>query len=392
MTITTLKSELVGFLHGTTLNKISNISGVINRSARQLLLDIDPQETIRIAELTNPVMDDVFEYALPTDLKGTKIIDIRPQINRGTTDVFLHRYNQQFDLQKLNSNQDAFTVNFNAASKSIRINAHGLSSRIMINDAVSLTDNGTWTVDEVVATGLIADQINRKYGASSLKCNMSGGTEGYLVNSDMTAIDLSDHEDESTLLMWVYLPDASTFTSVTLYWGSSATAYWYYAATTRQDGTAFQDGWNLVSFPWASATQVLSPDSSAVDYCKILFTYDGTANAGVRVNSIMSNLGVIMEIEYYSKYLFRDASTGAFEETTTEDTDLINLDTETFNLFLYQIAIQVMQELQGVNAKGFDAPYFENKYREGIQKYKNQNKSQWQLPQSTYYTFKRRDF
>ena len=388
MNVTTLKGELSGILHGTTTNQISNLSGVINRAARQLLLDLDPQETIRIAELANPIADKVWEYALPADLKGNKVIDIRPQVNRRATDVFLHRYNRQFDLEKLSYLQNAFTINWNASSKSIRINVSGLSSGIQISDAIDLTSNGTWTADEVVATNLISDEINYVFGASALKFDMSGGTTGYILNSTLNDVDLSDHEDESTIFMYVYLPDASTFTSVTLYWGSDSSNCWYLAATTRHDGTSFQDGWNLVSFAWASATQELSPDSSAVDYLKVLFTYDGTANAGVRVNNIVSNLGVIMEIEYYSKYLFRDLSTGAFEETTTDDSDLINLDTESFNLLLYQVALQAVQQQQGLDGVNFDAGYFEQKYAMALAKYKNMYKSQISLPQSRYYKFK----
>lgn len=386
--ISQVKSGLESVLHGTTTNQITGLYELFNRAARQLLLDIDPQETIRITEITNPIMDKVWEYPLPSDVKGTKVIDIRPQVNRGTTDVFLHRYNQEFDVKKILGRQDTFTINFNSSVKSARINATGLSVGASISAADSITNDGTWSADGVVATNLSEDTLNSIYGRASLKFDMSGGTAGYIQNSTFLPSDLSDHVNESTLLVYVYLPTAANFTSVTLYWGSSSTAYWYKAATTRQDGTAFQDGWNLVSFPWASATKVLSPDSSKIDYCKVLFTYNGTANSGVRVNNIISNLGVIMEIEYYSKFLFRDGSTGAYKETVTSDNDLVNLDTESYNLFFYQVALMAAQQQQGSDALQYDGPIFEQKYQQGIQKYKNQNKSQWSLPQSTYYSIK----
>jgi hypothetical protein len=68
-------------LHGTTLSQVENISGVFNRAARQLLLDIDPQETKRIEQLASPIFYQVYDYAPPADLKGQKIIDIFPQVN-----------------------------------------------------------------------------------------------------------------------------------------------------------------------------------------------------------------------------------------------------------------------------------------------------------------------
>jgi hypothetical protein len=45
--INTCNGEVAAALHGTSLNKINNLNGLHNRTARQLLLDIDPQETIR---------------------------------------------------------------------------------------------------------------------------------------------------------------------------------------------------------------------------------------------------------------------------------------------------------------------------------------------------------
>ena len=53
--VLTLKADLSGILHGTTLNEITNITGVINRSGHQVLLDIDPQETKRILPFANPI-------------------------------------------------------------------------------------------------------------------------------------------------------------------------------------------------------------------------------------------------------------------------------------------------------------------------------------------------
>ena len=96
----TAKSELEAMLHGTTLNQVQNINGVFNRAARQLLLDIDPQETKRISPFTSPIFNGVFYYSLPTDIKGNRVVDIRPQANRTPIEKFAQVYNQAFDLFK----------------------------------------------------------------------------------------------------------------------------------------------------------------------------------------------------------------------------------------------------------------------------------------------------
>ncbi len=99
-------------IHGTTSNQIQNFNGVINRSARQLLLDMDPQETKRQVEFVAPIFDTVYDYPIAADVKGNKLIDIYPQVNRLPRDIWIQTYNQAFDVAKQNifSLQDMFTI------------------------------------------------------------------------------------------------------------------------------------------------------------------------------------------------------------------------------------------------------------------------------------------
>ena len=65
--IQTLKQDITGMLHGTTANQIVGLTSdtnynLINRAARQLLLDLDPQETKRIVEFVGPIFNSVFAY------------------------------------------------------------------------------------------------------------------------------------------------------------------------------------------------------------------------------------------------------------------------------------------------------------------------------------------
>src|ERR1051326_2639403 len=97
-----LKNDLSGVLHGTTNSQIQNLDGVINRAARQLLLDLDPQETKRTVEFVNPIFNTVFDYPIAADVKGNKLIDIFPQVQRIPQDIWTQAYNQAFDVAKQN--------------------------------------------------------------------------------------------------------------------------------------------------------------------------------------------------------------------------------------------------------------------------------------------------
>src|SRR5260221_8839359 len=98
--ITNLKADVEAALHGTTVNQIQNLYGLFNRAARDVLLDIDPQEQKRTVQTNGPIFNGVWDYPIPADLKGDRLIDIRPQVLRNANDLWNQDYNQDFDIQK----------------------------------------------------------------------------------------------------------------------------------------------------------------------------------------------------------------------------------------------------------------------------------------------------
>lgn len=385
--VTQLKQDLEGMMHGTTLNQIQGIDPLINRAARQILMDVDPQETKRSLMLVNPVYSSVFDYSLPVDLKGNKIIDIFPQVDRQPWDRANQTYNQPFDLTKTTLLGDQFTINFNNAVKTLRLSEPTLIPAVVLNPADSINSSGLWSTGGT-ASNLTVDNVNFASGSGSLKFDLAVGanpSEGYLEDSTVPAIDLSTHYNQSTLFWYVYLPTASDFNFVKLRWGSSSVDYYEQSATTTFEGTVFQTGWNFLGVPWLGATVVGSPDPSSITYLRVTYNYNGNQQIATRLDNIISQLGTIMNIEYYSKYLFRDASTGAFQETVTSDTNLINLDTETYNLLTYQVGLLATQQQSGAEGS-FDTKWFQDAYTTALKRYKAMYKSEITKPQEAYYT------
>lgn len=382
--IQTLKNDLTGVTHNTQLNQITNLDGLIDRAARALLLDVDPQETKRTLEFINPLFNGVFDYPIAADVKGNKLIDIRPQVRRLPQDIWGQGYNQAFDVAKANvfSLANMFTMNFNTGIKTIRINSPFLNPPVIVNEAESITSNGTWATGGT-ASSLTIDNANFVQGAGSLKFNTTVGA-GYVENSTMSAINLSATQNQSSFFVWVYTPTGTNLTSVNLRIGSSSANYYTLTVTQNQNSTAFVNGWNLCQFDWASMSTTGSPNSSALNYVRVTLDTLNT-NTGMHVNGIDNILGTILEYEYYSKYIFRDASTGAFQENVTDDSNLINLDTESYNLLFNKVAHYTMQQLQGLDATFYDGNFFLTEYTNGVNRYKALYKSEIQKPQSIYY-------
>lgn len=383
--ITALKTDLSSIAHGSSLNQVQNINALIYRAARQVLEDVDPQETIRITPFTSAIYNSVYDYSLPVDLKGNKIIDIAPQVNRMNQDIFPQKYNQDFDVNKLLSLTDSMTIQFNSSLKTIRINAPTITVGTVLNQCDATNSNGLWIAGGG-ATALTVDNINYVSGGGSLQFNLSAGQPtGYLENSTMNGVDLSGHLNQSTLFLYTYMPTASNVTSVNLRWGTDASNYYSVSATTTQENTAFINGWNLLAFNWLGATVVGMPTVTNIKYARVTWTYNSTLQTAMRLDNIISNLGNIMNLEYYSKYIFRDVTTGAYQETVTDDSNLINLDTESYNLLFNKTAFYMAQQMQGLDALFYDANFFDTEYQKALTRYMAQYKSQVQKPQSKYY-------
>ena len=355
LTVANLKSHLTGTIHGASLNKVKNLTDLIDRSAWSLLSQIDPAETKRIQQLTNALHDSIYDYQAPSDLKGRKVIDIRPQVNRELGDNFSQGFAEAFDIRKaLSSGKDIFTVQHNSGAKSLRI-AKILTSPTVINTVNDVDDNGTWEAGGG-ASNLTKDTVDYVSGKASLNFDADTSTTPNVENDDMTQVDLTDHDERSIIFIWVYLPSASAITNVILRWGNDTSNYWSRTVTERHDATAFQDGWNLLAFDWNGATETGTVDPAGIDYVRVTITKNATADTDFRIDNIVSSLGKKFEIEYYSKFLFRTSS-GTWKEKTTDDEDIINLDTESYNLFIAECMMAISQQLQGEDSS-FDVSFY----------------------------------
>jgi len=384
--INNANADLASVLHGTQLNKVQGLFQLHNRTARQLILDIDPIETERIVLTTTPIYSQVFDYACPTDLKGNRIIDISPQYYRTAQDLISQTYQQPFDINKnrFDSYSD-FTIQYNTALKTLRINDTTLPQQILID---SCTDTTDWAVSGV-ASNLTIDNVNWVANGGSLKFDIgsgSGAQTAELSKTEASTLDLTKELNQASFFYYLYFPSVTGITSTEIRWGSDSSNYYSRTLTTTNEGNAFAVGWNLIRADWLGATVVGSPDVTAIDYVYIGITTDGTGFTGVNLDNIVCVLGLYRTVKYYSKYLFRDSSTGAFQETVTDTSNLINLDTDSYNLYQNLLAFYATQQIQGLDATFFDSSFFGQEYLKNKERYTSMTKSQVEKPHEPYYT------
>lgn len=383
--IQTLINDLSGVTHGTTPSKIPNIFGVINRAARQVLQDVDPKETQRIIALAQ-VFNDVYDYPIPVDVKGDRIVDLRPQAGRNPSDVFFQGYSQAFDQYKATSFSNRIITQWNTGVKTLRIDAPTITSPITLCDTSTITG---WSAT-AGAQNISLDTSFNVAGGGAIQFDLAAGSSsGSIQVSSLFPVDVTGHVNLDTEFYWVYLPLGTAFTNLNIKWGSDYTTNYYtYTVLTTQQGTVFQTGWNLISVPWASATKVGTPIITAFDSIQFTPTYNSTLQTGVKFCNFTSNPGFIFELQYYSKYLFRNPSTNAFQETVvdvaTDGNTIINLDTDSYNLLFNKTAVFIAQSLQGADAD-YDATFFGNEYTNALARYQKLNPSEAMMKSATYY-------
>ncbi len=220
------------------------------------------------------MLDYVHEYTLPDDFK--EVQEVR---NNDDLIVFpnprnvLFEGDQGYELTGLN------TIYFNSVPTPNDVTASSQPVIVLANNAYS--ENGTW-VASLDATNVQTNNDTFKTGVGSVSfdidVSLDTSSTAVMTNSTFSPVDLSSYYNNGKWRVWMYLPDTTYITSVTLAWGPSSTKYWSLAVTKDYKNHAIHNGWNLLEFDWASdnVTTVGSPlstDATAINYAQFTVTY-----------------------------------------------------------------------------------------------------------------------
>ena len=331
----------------------------LNRAVRFVISDLDLRSTKRKETLSPNLFADVFDYTAPSNLKGRAIVDIKRQVKRSSNEKFSLVDEEEFDLDK-GLGRDIFTMAEDDLVRQLRIDG-GDSDKTEIHTCNSLTANGTWAVVAGTdATNLTLDTDTFVSGGASLNFDTnSGATTAAIENSTMAQKDLTKHDEISSIFVWVYIPATSGLTNFILRWGNDSTNYWSRTVTVNNEGNAFYVGWNLLRFDWNGATETGTVAPATIDYVRLTITKTAgmAADTDWRVDDIVSRIGDIYDVVYYSAFGWQSAA-GAYKENSTATDDALNATTEEVELFVTKSAEYISQELKDYE----DVKYFRDEY------------------------------
>ena len=329
------------------------------------------------------VYDSVFEYPIPTGYKA--MIDIR--IDNNKTEFQMVSAKDFWHDKNYGGNLHA-DDNVNE-TKLLLINRKTAKGNLLLHDCDSLTSNGAWAVvaaSDAVNLTLDEAEIKTSSGALNFDLDVSNdaGNAAAVENSTMTAIDLSGHEDKSTLFCWVYIPDSTYTESFDLYWGSDSSNYWSQNVTTAFNGMTFKDGWNRLGFAWDGATEVSSPDSSAIDYLRLTENHNASQadDTDFRLDDIRSIMPERLVVNYYSNN-FAKSSTGVYGTEFSENDDTSILENHQDQLLLKlaeEEAFEILREFD-------EAAKSRNMFNEMFSQIANDKPSEEDKATGMYYHF-----
>jgi len=355
LTIIEVKDNLIGMLHGRTLNKVRNIEYLFERVANTMLSKLDPVDTIRTKGLDSTIYDDIYTYSLPSDYK--KIIDLMPQDEREISDSAQRIVANYFDLQK-SIRDKKVSIEGSEGSKIIRINWRSRAGKVLstLND---VDDNGTWSAVGT-ASNVEQDTIIYHSGGGSIKVDLAASGDG-IQNTTLTAVDMTNEDENADIFLWFYIKDTidlANINSASIIWGNDlTTAYWIgVAQTTQADGSTFKVGWNLIKTPWSTATETGTVDPAIIDSASITFDVDA-AISNIRIDNLIFNIGRAFDIKYYSKYIFRNTA-GTYLSRPTNNAITVLLDNDAIQIFLLESLIACAHQMEGEDSS-FDINWAE---------------------------------
>jgi len=355
---------------------------LLNLAIRELQGTADVYGTIFESDLD--LFNGEFEYPAPANFKAT--IDLLDRDNS----VFRFMETSEKEFWRRKDIATNFYADANRRdTRFLLVNSGSDGGGTQINNMDSLTANGTWAaVGGTGVSNLAVDTVVKREGEASISYDITAATVPALENSTMAQVDLSSHENKSTLFLWVYLPTVTSLSNVILRWGSSTTDFWAVTETDQFSEFPFQTGWNRLGFKWDGAAETGTPVSSAVDYIRVTITYSvATTDTDFRIDALDSKLPTAVTHSFYTIPMVKDAS-GDFQDEFSTSTDVTVMDNRHDELLVYK----ALEFGFMINENAGQAQMYRQLYDTKLQQMTSDNNSLRARPTDSYYLFSKSRF
>lgn len=391
-TVNDLAKDVNRKLHSGNVNMCKDFYGSLDEGRRNMTSKIIPPELVRTAYIEQALYDQVDKYAVPSDLKYDSVVDIKMLSSYRNLDRFqvplIHIYRREFDQKR---RDNVFAINWSNGLKTMSIfRPTGLEQcqHLIINEASSLTDNGTWNTGGNLVN-LELDKLKYICGHGSLRFDFNNsGTTGFLENFTMTPVDLYDYLKVGAVFTWLSLSVFKIITSVKITLGSNTsdltTDLYQYTVNSPHDNNEFMTGWNLLKFPLDNLVRVGNPNIRSISYVRFDFTTTGEAMVSCNLDNVVARKGVVYEMDYNTPNCIVDLSTQVWKQKATSISDLLPLEEDTYQILMLETALVVQKEVYSVAGGSVnDINDITDDLKTAYINFKNKHKDEFITPQQT---------
>ena len=264
------------------------------------------------------------------------------------------------------------TISQNATAKTLRVAIDVDDTTLIVDNLDSLTSDGTWELfGDALNLTLDSDYVVKGSHSINFDISDAGGTTAGIQNSDLDEFDITEFITGSSIFVWHYASSVTGLTNFIIRIGNDASNYFTKTITTQNDGTAFVNGWNLLRFDFASATQTGTVDTDA---CKYVCLYMTKATGKVsetdyRFDYIQIKKGVYHDLAYYSSYAWKDTTGATRLANSTTSTDILVADPEEYNLFVLKGKQNILDHFKNVSSLD-DVAIAKKEYKEAVEAYR----------------------
>lgn len=344
-TVGDLKQDVTGMLQKIDLTKVYNLYGAFQRAAREMVQRVNVPEASDKQTIT--LYDGVTYYAAPTTIFGGALITLRQQGNAPTPIDYNYRVPIDEFTRTRAQLPNGFLIDFEYLKG---IGRMGIVSPIPMGKAVldPMTATTGW-VATGTATAFTLDQTVYFNPPAALRSTITVGTG--IFTKTITAQNLLTYKGVGVAFLAVRIPSTTLLTNMELRIGSSSTKY---STLTVSQGFlgAWQTGdWTLIAFDQSLATDVNTPNWSAITYLQLLVTGTGTLT-NFYVGGLWVSLPSACEMIFQTDAIWNAA--GTLGQTIpgdpvagTGDSTTIILNDSAYTILEHESAIQVAMQQGG---------------------------------------------
>ncbi len=379
-----LKTDVNRRIHGR-IGMLVDVAGTLNSAVRQVNNDFETLASRRQAALTPNLYNGIYDYYCPADLDGFKIIDIPAQAKRADGEFYLVP-TTEFAIGK---QKGMISIKDFNGTRLLQINSNVDSKTIVVSELDSFeSGGGLWELFGD-AQYLGDDDADFVKGSGSLTFDISsaGGTTAGIFNSSVNPVDLSEYlAGTSSFFIWAKIPSVTGITNFKLRFGNDSSNYYTLTATSRADGTAFTNGWNLIRFDadFNTISETGAPDETNLTYFAIYMTKatSKVSETDYKFDWLVIKKGIVHNVDYYSNYGWQ-SSAGAYKANSTDDLDVLVAGNDE-----YEIILDKAVEMAAEEVKEYDiSREAERKYMQKVKAYQLRNPSEAKIMTSEYFKY-----